>query len=195
MVLGIGGCVTGRIFAIHRPGSRAASKIVLARISMKHPARSDFDTLVTEAGVCVTFTPTNSIYVFYMLSEPNNIKQAGPVSFVGVKHARHDTEPYSSKEVQDMARCIASEFACCFRSALDDALAAIGGKTTDNNVRRIKTVSLASVPRHVASEVAATLQLIENIDKTDSGSTAEENEEARAASATLACLSPCDEAS
>jgi hypothetical protein len=162
---------------------------------MKHPARSDFDTLVTEAGVCVTFTPTNSIYVFYRLSDPSNIKCVGPVSFVGVKHARRDTGPYPSKEVQDMARGIASEFARCFRSALDDALAAIGSETTNNNTRRIETVSLASVPRHVASEVAATLQLIQNIDQTDSGSPAEKNEEARAALTTLASLSPCDEAS
>jgi hypothetical protein len=28
---------------------------------MKHPVRDDFDTAVTEAGVAVTFKPTNSI--------------------------------------------------------------------------------------------------------------------------------------
>jgi hypothetical protein len=162
---------------------------------MRHPERSDFDTLVTEAGVCVTFTPTNSIYVFYRLSDPKNIEHVGPISFVGVKHARRDTGSYPSTEVEDMARCIASEFARCFRSALDDALAAIGGETPDNRIRRMRTVSLASVPRHVASEVAATLQLIQNIDKTDSGNPAEKNEEARAALATLASLSPFDEAS
>ena len=162
---------------------------------MRHPERSDFDTLVTEAGVCVTFTPTNSIYVFYRLSDPKNIEHVGPISFVGVKHARRDTGSYPSTEVEEMARRIASEFAHCFRSALDDALAAIGGETPDNRIRRMRTVSLASVPRHVASEVAATLQLIQNIDKTDSGSPAEKNEEARAALATLASLSPFDEAS
>jgi hypothetical protein len=151
---------------------------------MKHPERSDFDTLVTEAGVHVTFTPTNSVYVFYKLSDPKNIERAGPVSFVGVKHAKRNTGAYHSKEVQDMAGRIASEFARCFRSALDDALAAMGSNATNNNITRIKTVSLASVPRHVASEVAATLQLIQNVDKADLGS-APKNSKARPALATL----------
>jgi len=31
---------------------------------MKHPVRSDFDTLVTDAGVSVTFKQTNSNYSF-----------------------------------------------------------------------------------------------------------------------------------
>jgi len=146
---------------------------VLWPIPIKHPARSDFDTLVTEADVRVTFTPTNSTYVFYRLNDPKNIKRVGPVSFVGVKHARRNTGAYPSKEVQNMAQRIASEFARCFRSVLDDALAAIGSATTNNNITRIKTVSLAGVPRHVASEVVATLQLIQNIDKADSGSPAE----------------------
>jgi hypothetical protein len=159
---------------------------------MKHPARSDFDTLVTEAGVRVTFTPTNSIYVFYRLSDPKNIERVGPVSFVGVKHAKRNTGTYPSNEVQDMAWRIASEFARCFRSALDDALAATRIKATNNNTR-IKTITLASVSRHVASEVAATLQLIQNIDKADLGS-APKNQEARPALATLASLSACDEA-
>ena len=161
---------------------------------MKHPARSDFDTLVTEAGVHVTFTPTNSIYVFYRLRDPRNIERVGPVSFVGVKHAKRNTGTYPSNEVKDMARRIASEFASCFRSALDDAVAAIGGETThNNNITSIRNVSLASVPRHVASEIDATLQLIQNIDKADSG-TAAKNEDESAPSATLASLS-CDEAS
>jgi hypothetical protein len=161
----------------------------LWRIPMKHPARSDFDTLVTEAGVRVTFTPTNSIYVFYRLSDPKNIEHVGPVSFVGVKHARRNTGTYPSKEVQDMAGRIASEFARCFRSALDDALAGTGSKTTNNNITRIKTLSLASIPRHVASEVAATVQLIQSVDKADLGS-APKNPKARPALATLASLSP-----
>jgi hypothetical protein len=138
---------------------------------MKHPARSDFDTLVTEADVRVTFTPTNSIYVFHRLSDPKNIERVGPVSFVGVKHAGRNTGAYPSNEVRDMAGRIASEFARCFRSGLEDALAAMGSKATHNNITRIKTVSLASVPRHVASEVAATLELIQNVDKADLGST------------------------
>jgi hypothetical protein len=36
---------------------------------MKHPVRGNFDTAVTEAGVNVTFKPTNSIYSFYRLAE------------------------------------------------------------------------------------------------------------------------------
>jgi hypothetical protein len=151
---------------------------------MKHPARSDFDTLVTEAGVHVTFTPTNSIYVFYRLSDPRNIERVGPVSFVGVKHAKSNTGTYPSNEVQDMAWRIASEFARCFRSALDDALAAIGKETTDYNITHIKTVSPASVPRHVAAEVAATLRLIQNMDGAHSGSPPK-SEEARGALATF----------
>jgi hypothetical protein len=161
---------------------------------MKHPARGDFDTLVTEANVRVMFTPTSSMYVFHRLSDPKNIERVGPVSFVGVKHARRNTGAYPSEEVQDMAQRIASEFASCFRSALDDAVAAIGGETThNNNITSIRNVSLASVPRHVASEIAATLQLIQNIDRADLG-TAPKNEEESAPSATLASLS-CDEAS
>jgi len=36
---------------------------------MKHPVRSDFHTVVIEAGVTVTFKPTNSIYSFYRLAD------------------------------------------------------------------------------------------------------------------------------
>ena len=35
--------------------------------AMKQPARSDFHTVVTAAGVSVTFKPTNSTYSFYRL--------------------------------------------------------------------------------------------------------------------------------
>ena len=133
---------------------------------MKHPARSDFDTLVTEAGVSVTFKQTNSIYSFYRLTDRNNIARVGPVSFAGVRHAGRGTGDYPSDEVQDMARRIASEFAQCYRSALDEALEAIRSETTDYIVQ-IRPVSLASVPRRVASEVDATLGLIQNLDKED----------------------------
>jgi hypothetical protein len=47
---------------------------------MKHPARSDFDTAVTEAGVNVTFKPTKSTYSFYRLAESEDIARLGPVS-------------------------------------------------------------------------------------------------------------------
>jgi hypothetical protein len=70
---------------------------------MKQPARSDFDILVTEANVRVTFKPANSIYIFYRLTDPNNIASVGPVSFAGVQHARRNTGDYPSAEVQEMA--------------------------------------------------------------------------------------------
>jgi len=83
---------------------------------MKHPVRSDFDTAVTEAGVTVTFKPTNSIYSFYRLAETNDLAPLGPVSFAGVslaggQHAGLGTEDYAPNEVQDMAQRIASEIA------------------------------------------------------------------------------------
>ena len=40
---------------------------------MKHPARSDFDTAVTEAGVNVTFEAMNSLYSFYRLAESEDV--------------------------------------------------------------------------------------------------------------------------
>jgi hypothetical protein len=83
---------------------------------MKHPVRSEFDTAVSEAGVTVTFKPTNSIYTFYRLADTNDFAPLGPVSFqgvsfAGVQHAGHDPEDYPPDEVQDMAQRIASEVA------------------------------------------------------------------------------------
>ena len=78
---------------------------------MKHPIRSEFDTAVTEAGVNVTFKPTNSIYSFYRLAESEDVARLGPVSLGHVRHAgpRGDTEDYPSDEVQVMAQRIAAE--------------------------------------------------------------------------------------
>jgi hypothetical protein len=83
---------------------------------MKHPVRSDFDTAVTEAGVTVTFKPTNSIYSFYRLADTNDPAPLGPVSFAGVslagvQHAGRNSGDYIPDEVQDMAQRIASEVA------------------------------------------------------------------------------------
>jgi hypothetical protein len=75
---------------------------------MKHPVRSDFHTVVTEAGVSVTFKPTNSIYCFYRVTDTNDIARLGPVLFAGVQHAGRNTQDYPSDEVQDMAQRIAS---------------------------------------------------------------------------------------
>ncbi len=68
---------------------------------MKHPARSDFHTVVTAAGVSVTFKPTNSTYSFYRLAE------TGALSLAGIQHAARDTDDYPSDEVQGMAHQIA----------------------------------------------------------------------------------------
>jgi hypothetical protein len=68
---------------------------------MKHPARNDFDTILTEAGATVTFKPTNSVYSFYKLADASVAALPGPVSL--------DTEDYLADEVKDMAQRIASE--------------------------------------------------------------------------------------
>jgi hypothetical protein len=130
---------------------------------MKQPVRSDFDILVTEANVRVTFKPTNSIYIFYRLTDPNNITSVGPVSFAGVQHAGRNTGDYPSVEVQEMAQLIASEFAKSFRSPLEEALAAIRVETKTDNVTHIRPVSFSTVPRRVASEIDKTLGLIQNL--------------------------------
>jgi hypothetical protein len=82
-------------------------------IPMKHPVRSDFNTAVTEAGVSVTFKPTNSIYTFYRLAESDAIARLGPASLGSVRHTgpSGDNEDYSSDEIQAMAQRIASEVA------------------------------------------------------------------------------------
>ena len=54
---------------------------------MKHPVKSDFDTAVTEAGVNVTFKPTNSIYSFYRLAESEDVARLGSVSLERVRLA------------------------------------------------------------------------------------------------------------
>jgi hypothetical protein len=69
---------------------------------MKHPVRSDFHTVVTAAGVSVTFKPTNSTYSFYRFAK------TGALSLAGIQHAGRGTADYLSAEVQDMAQQIAS---------------------------------------------------------------------------------------
>jgi hypothetical protein len=86
---------------------------------MKHPVERDFDTSVTEAGVTVTFKPTNSIYSFYRLADTEDIARLGPVSPGHVRHAgpTGDTGDYAANEVQDMTLRIASEAATAIWSA------------------------------------------------------------------------------
>jgi hypothetical protein len=80
---------------------------------MIHPARSDFDATVLDAGVTVTFKPTESIYSFYRLADSNDIARLGPVSPGHVRHAgtSGDTGAYPSDEVQEMAMRVAAEAA------------------------------------------------------------------------------------
>jgi hypothetical protein len=91
-------------------------------VPMKHPGRSDFDTAVTEAGVNVTFKPTNSTYSFYRLAESEDIARLGPVSLERVRHAgpRGDSEDYPADEVQDMAQRIASDVSASVWSVQDE---------------------------------------------------------------------------
>jgi hypothetical protein len=91
-------------------------------VPMKHPVRSDFDTAVTEAGVNVTFKPTNSIYSFYRLAESEDVARLGPVSLERVRHAgpSGDTEDYPSDEVQAMAQRVAAEVGASVWSIQDD---------------------------------------------------------------------------
>jgi hypothetical protein len=84
-----------------RPAEPSASPI-------KHPLLSDFDTVVTKAGLNVTFKPTNSTYICHRRVDTNVTARLGPVSCVGVEHAGRDTEDYPRDEVQNMAQQIAS---------------------------------------------------------------------------------------
>jgi hypothetical protein len=134
---------------------------------MKHPSRKDFHTVVTEAGVSVTFKPTNSVYRFCRIADANDIGRLGAISFAGVAHAEHNTtEDYSPEEVQDMATRIASEFVGSIWFEERSPVAGIRSEPT-NDITRLRPVSLASVPRRIASEVFATLRLIQNRDKSD----------------------------
>jgi len=110
--------------------------------AMRHPVRSDFHTVVTEAGVSVTFKPTNSVYSFYRLADANDIARLGPVSLAGVQHAGRGTEDYPSDEVQDMAQRIAPDFAASVWFQERQPLTGVPDATTDDTAR---PVSLASV--------------------------------------------------
>jgi hypothetical protein len=76
---------------------------------IRRPARSDFHTIVTKTGLSVTFRPTNSTYIF--VTGNSDIARLGPVSFMGVQHARRNTEDYNSDEVEALARQVAAEHA------------------------------------------------------------------------------------
>ena len=77
--------------------------------AVKHPAISDFHTIVAKAGVDVTFKPTKSTYI-YRFTDTNDIARL-VVSLAGVEHAGRDTGDYPADEVQDIAQQIATEHA------------------------------------------------------------------------------------
>ena len=87
---------------------------------MKHPSKSEFNTAVTEVGVTVTFTPTNSIYSFYRLADANDIARLGPVWLSSVQHGGPgDTNGYPSDEVLVMAQRIAKDMGALVWSGQD----------------------------------------------------------------------------
>ena len=77
--------------------------------AVKHPAISDFHTIVAKGSVDVTFKPTKSTYI-YKLTDTDDIARL-VVSLAGVDHAGRDTGDYPADEVQDMAQQIAAEHA------------------------------------------------------------------------------------
>jgi len=89
-------------FGSRRPAEPHTSEI-------KHPIKTDFHTVVSKAGVNVTFKPTNSTYNF--VTDAPVIARLSGFSFLGVEHVGRNTEGYDSNEVRDMAWQIASEHA------------------------------------------------------------------------------------
>jgi hypothetical protein len=88
---------------------------------MKHPVKSEFNTAVTEVGVTVTFTPTNSIYSFYRLADANDIARLGPVWLSRVQHGGPaDTNGYPSDEVLVLAQRIAKDVGALVWSGQDE---------------------------------------------------------------------------
>ena len=77
---------------------------------------------MTEAGVTVTFKPTNSIYSFYRLADIDDVARLGPISLERVRHASAggDTGDYLSDEVQEMAQLVASELAASVWSVQEE---------------------------------------------------------------------------
>jgi hypothetical protein len=101
---------------------------------MKRPARSDFHTVVTAAGVSVTFEPTNSTYSFYRFAG------SGALSLAGIQHAGRDTDDYPSDEVQDMAQQIASGHASIHFGPFEDE-EGVSGVHWENFARQAKRCS------------------------------------------------------
>src|SRR5262249_8157532 len=103
-------------------------------------------------------------YSFHRLTVANDLACFRPIAFAGIQHAGRDTEDYPSDEVEEMARQIASEHARSIWLDQDKTLAGTGTEPTDD-IRRSSAVALLGVTRRIASEVAATLRLIQNLEK------------------------------
>jgi hypothetical protein len=80
----------------------------------------------------------------------------------GIRDAPH-SEDYPSDEVQEMAQQIASEHARSICSVQAKTLADIRSEPT-HEIARLRPVLLAGIPQRIASVVAATLRLIQNLE-------------------------------
>jgi hypothetical protein len=107
LVQSFGGSALRRVWQIFFGRKRRAESPRVSEI--RRPVRNDFHTVVTKTGLSVTFKPTNSIYSF--VTDNPDIARLGPVSFVGVQHARSNTEAYNSGEVEAAAHQVATEHA------------------------------------------------------------------------------------
>ena len=80
-------------------------------MGLKRPASTDFSVKVSDAGVEVTFHPTQSYYSFSRLADAEDIARHGHLSDdVRVRHggATGDTAEYDSHEVLAEASRLAS---------------------------------------------------------------------------------------
>jgi hypothetical protein len=79
---------------------------------MREPTSSDFDIQVGEAGITVRFKPTDSIFSYYLLADPDDIRRHGPISPQSKRHGNTgDTGDYSEEEVEALAFRLAQEAA------------------------------------------------------------------------------------
>jgi hypothetical protein len=124
---------------------------------MKHPVRSDFHTVITEADVSVTFKPTDSTYSFVRLADADVSTRTGPPFFVGVQHGGHNTEDYAPDEIKTIAQQL----------ALEHARAVWSVQETTEDRAPLGPASFARVPYRIASEVAATVRLIQSLNKAE----------------------------
>ena len=122
----------------------------LSANAMKHPARSDFQTVVTAAGVSVTFKPTNSTYSFYRFAG------SGALSLAGIQHAGRNTDDYPSDEVQDMAQQIASGHASVHFGPFQDK-EGVNRIHWENSARQAK--------RYSAHKAASDLRMLAQVEK------------------------------